>query len=85
MLTLEVRTEGTPQDLESIMLGVVCHLLIERLPMWGRVEALEQLAQIQAFHAAPLPPLAPPALPPPTTSGRFAGIIDRSIPAIDEG
>lgn len=85
MLTVELRTEGSPQNLESIMLGMVCHMLIERLPMWGRLEALEQLAQIQAFHAAPAPPISAPSLPPATTTGRFAGVVERRIPAIDEG
>lgn len=86
MVTVELRTEGRPQDLDSIMLGMVCHVLIERLPAWGRVEALEHLAQIHAFHATSLPPpTATPVLPPATTTGRNGGVVERRIPAIDEG
>ncbi len=60
------------------------HVPIERLPLAGRVEVLEQLAKIQAFHATSPPSIPSPALPPATTTGRFAGVTERVIPAIDE-
>lgn len=77
-----LETQAGPEGLDGMLLGLACHILVQQLPVSGRLEAFEALAGIREFHL--MEPVARSArLAPETMRGVVVGTQVREVPPVE--
>lgn len=81
-IAYRMETQARPEDFQSTLLGLLCHVLVEQLTLPGRMEALQSLVDIREFHRED--PEVPPVriLAPELAHARVTATKEREIPPL---
>ena len=84
-MNFSLKASMAPSETESFVIAIACHMLIEQIPLDGRLDALQALLDVHEFTVESIRPLQPAPLPPtsPIMTGTLASISERSIPTPD--
>jgi hypothetical protein len=79
-----METQARPEELQAAVLGMMCHVVVEQLPLSGRTEALQTLLEIRRFHQEVPSAPVPAVLPPESVQAVVTTTVEREIPPIGQ-